>query len=95
MDFAAGSTASVIHWSINEYDSMALTHGDMSLSGTTVFHNPGWVWSTLLNNLNTPAEKSEAKLKEVNYDPPPIGCRNHSPGLSTMDQPPSSEESDP
>ena len=72
VDFAAGSTASVIHWSTNEYDSMALTRGDMSLSGTTIFHNPGWVWSTLLNNLNTPTEKPEAKPKEVSYDPPPL-----------------------
>ena len=72
IDFAAGSSASVLHWSVNEYDSMAMTRGDLTLSGTTILHDPGWVWSTLLDNLNSTTTKSTEKTKVVNYEPPPL-----------------------
>lgn len=35
IDFAAGTSASVLHWTINNYDSLAITRGDLSLSSTT------------------------------------------------------------
>ena len=51
IDFAAGSSASVLHWSINEYDAMALTRGDMALPNPSFFHNPGWIWSDLMDKI--------------------------------------------
>ena len=51
IDFAMGTNASALHWSINEYDAMALTRGDMQMPNPSFFHNPGWVWSDLMDKI--------------------------------------------
>ena len=72
IDFAAGTHASAIHWSVNEYDSMALTRGDMSVPNPSFFHNPGWIWSDLMDKIRSTTTKEPEEPQEVNYEPPPL-----------------------
>ena len=53
IDFTAGTDASALHWSINEYDAMALTRGDMQMPNPSFFHNPGWLWSDLMDKIRS------------------------------------------
>ncbi|EDR06693.1 uncharacterized protein LACBIDRAFT_328613 [Laccaria bicolor S238N-H82] len=58
IDFAAGSSAAPLHWGVNDYNSLALSRGDLSLRDTSSFHNPGWVWS------EPPVQKNKSPAKE-------------------------------
>ncbi|EDQ99451.1 uncharacterized protein LACBIDRAFT_316546 [Laccaria bicolor S238N-H82] len=58
IDFAAGSSAASLHWGVNDYDSLALSRGDLSLRDTSSFHDPGWVWS------EPPVQKDKFPAKE-------------------------------
>ena len=72
IDFAVGTDASALHWSINEYDAMALTKGDMSMPNPSFFHNPGWVWSDLMDKIRSTTMEEPEKPQEIDYEPPPL-----------------------
>ena len=79
IDFAASSSASVLHWSINEYDAMALTRGDMALPNLSFFHNPGWIWSDLMDKIQSTTTVEPEAPQEINYEPPPLDTVTISP----------------
>lgn len=72
IDFTAGTTAAALHWSINKYDSMALTRGDMSPPNPSAFHNPGWVWSDLMDKIRSTTTEEPIEPWEIDYEPPPL-----------------------
>jgi hypothetical protein len=39
-DFAVGTNTAPLHWSINDHDASAITHGDLVLSDTTKTYDP-------------------------------------------------------
>lgn len=69
IDFAAGSDAASIHWSVNDYDAHAITRGDLTLEDTRNVRDPGWTWPIVHSNKGSVQTKSVAK-EEINYDPP-------------------------
>ena len=70
IDFAAGTSASSIHWSINEYDSRAMSRGDLLLPDTTRTHDPGWIWPTVNSDPRNAAPLQSTERKS-NYGPDP------------------------
>ena len=68
IDFAAGMNASSIHWNVNEYDTLAITRGDLLLSNTTRTFDPRWIWPMNIPNDDNPNQPTEV----VNYEPPPL-----------------------
>ena len=69
IDFAAGSDAASIHWSVNDYDAHAITRGDLTLEDTRNVCDPGWTWPIVHSNKGSVQTKGVAK-EEINYDPP-------------------------
>ena len=86
--FAAGSSASVLHWSINEYDAMALTRGDMALPNPSFFHNLGWIWSDLMDKFRSTTTVEPEEPQEINYEPPPLDTVSISPDRVPWIRPP-------
>ncbi|EDR09760.1 uncharacterized protein LACBIDRAFT_317869 [Laccaria bicolor S238N-H82] len=75
IDFAAGTSASSIHWTINDYDSMAISRGDLSLPDTATIHDPGWVWPQAVVNRRDESRSPDTKSADksaVDYGPPPL-----------------------
>ncbi|EDR06478.1 uncharacterized protein LACBIDRAFT_328877 [Laccaria bicolor S238N-H82] len=75
IDFAAGTSTSSIHWTINDYDSMAISRGDLSLSDTAMIHDPGWVWPQAVVNRRDESRSPDTKSADksvVDYGPPPL-----------------------
>ena len=88
IDFAAGSSASALHWSINEYDAMALTRGDMALPNPSFFHNPGWIWSDLMDKIRSTTTVEPEEPQEINYEPSPLDTVTISPDRVPWIRPP-------
>ncbi|EDR00561.1 uncharacterized protein LACBIDRAFT_334083 [Laccaria bicolor S238N-H82] len=68
IDFAAGSSASSIHWNVNKYDTLAIEQGDLLITDTTRSFDPGWIWPAV----RTDNEELKRPKEVVNYEPPPL-----------------------
>ena len=68
IDFAAGTNTSPNYWNMNEYDTLAITKGDLLLSNTTRTFDPRWIWPMIISNDNNLDQPTEV----VNYEPPPL-----------------------
>ena len=53
---------------MNEYNTLAITRGDLLLSNTTRTFDPRWIWPTIISNNDNPNQPTEV----VNYEPPPL-----------------------
>ena len=68
IDFAAGTSASSTHWNVNEFDTLAITRGDLLSSNFARTFDPGWTWPVIIPNNDSPDRPTEV----VNYEPPPL-----------------------
>ena len=68
IDFAAGTSASTIHWNVNDYDTHAISRGDLLLTDVTRSFDPGWIWPVVIPN----DDSLDRPTETINYEPPPL-----------------------
>ena len=67
----------------------------MQLPNPSFFHNPGWVWSDLLDKIRRTTATEPGKPQEINYKPPPLDTISISPNRVLWIKPPPVKRAEP